>query len=320
MTANRALTLAMLTLPRRPLKAAAFLIWLPTCLLAHSTLVAQTPDPQRAFGYLEKVCRIGKRISGTPGMDKQRQMLIQHFEGLGAKVKLQSLRTTHPRLGTPVRVVNMIVSWHPTSRERVLLACHYDTRPYPDRDRFRKRGEFLGANDGASGVALMMELGHHMKHLKPRYGIDFVLFDAEEFVFTSRDKYFLGSEHFARTYRDQPPGHRYRFGVLVDMIGDKRLTIYQEKNSLKYAPALTKSVWKSAKAAGVREFIARAKHEVQDDHIPLNTIANIPTCDLIDFDYAYWHTTKDLPRNCSGASLAKVARVLLRWFNEMPAN
>jgi hypothetical protein len=296
------------------------LLLLLAMILPSSSVDAQTPDAQRAFGYLEKVCRIGKRISGTTGMDKQRQMLIQHFEALGAQVKLQPLRVTHPLNGTPVRLVNMIVSWHPTSRKRVLLACHYDTRPYPDRDRFRKRGEFLGANDGASGVALLMELGHHIRELKPRYGIDFVFFDAEEFVFSSRDKYFLGSEHFARTYRDQPPMHRYRFGVLVDMIGDKRLTVYQEKNSLKYAPSLTQSLWNSAKRAGVKEFIAKAKHEVQDDHIPLNTIADIPTCDLIDFDYRYWHTTKDLPRNCSGASLAKVGRVLLRWFNEMPAN
>ena len=297
-----------------PLLHGVFLV----AVLAASTTHAAAPDARRAYGYLEQICRIGKRISGSTGMERQQQMLIQHFEALGAEVKLQPLQVAHPLRGTPVRLANMIVSWHPNSRERVLLACHYDTRPYPDRDRFRRRGTFLGANDGASGVALLMELGHHIRDLKPRYGIDFVFFDAEEFVYSSTDKYFLGSEHFSRTYQRQPPGYRYRFGVLVDMIGDKRLTVYQEKNSLIYAPALTRSIWRSAQRADVREFIAKAKHEVQDDHVPLNTIAHIPTCDLIDFDYPYWHTTKDVPRNCSGASLAKVGRVLLRWFEEMP--
>jgi len=312
---------AIRSLSRRSRKASGTILLTAavlTALLAASTTHGAAPDARRAFRYLEQICRIGKRISGSPGMERQQQLLIQHFEALGAQVKLQPLRVTHPLRGTPVRLANMIVSWHPTSRERVLLACHYDTRPYPDRDRFRRRGVFLGANDGASGVALLMELGHHIRALKPRYGIDFVFFDAEEFVYSSSDKYFLGSEHFSRNYKEQPPGHRYRFGVLVDMIGDKRLTVYQEKNSLKYAPALTHSVWQSAKRAGVREFVAKPKHEVQDDHIPLNTIAHIPTCDLIDFDYLYWHTTKDLPRNCSGASLAKVGRVLLQWFEEMP--
>src|SRR5204863_4500293 len=140
----------------------------------------------------------------------------------------------------------MIVSWNPDAGERVLLACHYDTRPVadqePDAQRARQ-GSFLGANDGASGVALFMELGHHIRQIKPTYAVDFVFFDGEELVYHPTHPYFLGSEYFAREYRDNPPKYRYVCGVLVDMIGDKDLKIYQEKNSLYYAPELTRSIW-----------------------------------------------------------------------------
>jgi hypothetical protein len=115
-----------------------------------------------------------------------------------------------------------------------------------------------------------------------------------------------------------PPKHKYVWGVVVDMVADRRLDLYMEKNSLLLAPKLTRSIWKTAGRLGVREFIPRQKHEIQDDHLPLNLTALIPTCDIIDFDYAYWHTTADVPAKCSGASLSKVARVLLTWLEEAP--
>lgn len=281
------------------------------------------PNARRAFGYLVKVCAIGPRVSGTSGMAQQQKLLVDHFSKLGAKVRLQSFDAAHPQSGAPVRMNNMIVSWNPDTKQRVLIACHYDTRPFPDRDPVNPRGRFVGANDGGSGVALMMELGHHMQQLKPKYGVDFVLFDGEELVFQPRDKYFLGSEHFAQDYRDNPPDYSYLWGVLVDMIADRRLEIYQEKNSVKYAPQLVDSLWATARELKVREFIPRAKYEIRDDHLPLNDIAKIPSCDIIDFDYGprsrpYWHTTQDLPANCSGASIAKVGRVLLKWLTQIP--
>lgn len=278
-------------------------------------------DAERAFGYLTKICDIGPRISGSEGMDRQQRLISEHFTKLKANVRFQSFDAAHPASGNPVRMNNMIVSWDPAATKRVLLACHYDTRPRADRDdplRARE-GKFLGANDGASGVALFMELAHHIGRIKPTYGVDFVFFDGEELVYGERDPYFLGSEHFAKDYRDKPPQYEYVCGVLVDMIGDKNLQLYEEANSLEYAPEVTQSIWKMAKKLGVKEFVAKPKHEVRDDHLPLNRIAHIPTCDIIDFDYPHWHTTRDVPAACSGESLAKVGRVLLAWLEEVPA-
>lgn len=277
-------------------------------------------DADRAYDYLVSICRLGPRPSGSRGMADQQKLLQAHFLEHGAHVQFQSFDTVHPTTGQAVRLNNMIVTWHPDATERVLFACHYDTRPFPDRD-LNGDGVFLGANDGGSGAALMMELAHHLPHVRTDYGVDFVLFDAEEFIIRDRGQYFLGSEKFARDYRDNPPRHRYVSGILVDMIADRRLNLYIEKNSWKYAPELTRSIWDTAKRLNVNEFIDSRKYEVQDDHLALNTIAKIPTCDLIDFEYGglrnpYWHTTKDVPANCSGESLAKVGRVLLAWLAE----
>ena len=277
-----------------------------------------TLDAKRAYSYLMKVCRIGPRVSGTPGMARQQNLIIDHFEKFDCRVRFQPFEATHPVSGTPVRMNNMIISWHPDSTERILLCCHYDTRPFPDRDRnpLNRRKPFIGANDGASGVALFMEMAHHMASLSPRAGVDFVLFDGEELVYNERGKYFLGSEHFARDYVARPPKHRYVAGVLFDMVADRSQTFFIEKNSFRYAPQVTNSVWGTARKMGVKNFIARQKHEVRDDHLPLNEIAKIPTTDIIDFDYPYWHTSRDVPSNCSGASIARVGNVICQWLTE----
>ncbi len=298
----------------------AVLMFLVTRLASADDKPAISLDPQRAFGYLEDICKLGPRPSASVGMTKQQELLDTHFTKLGGQVSLQEFDTPHPQKGTPVRMKNVIVSWHPQAKERVLLCCHYDTRPFPDRDKSNPQGIFLGANDGASGVALYMEMAHMIPTLKTTYGVDMVFFDGEEFIF-QRDggKYFLGSEYFSEQYRDRPPQYRYLCGVLVDMIGDKKLTIRRESNSLKYAPKVNRSLFDTAKRLGITEFVPLPmKQEINDDHISLNVIARIPTVDLIDFDYPAWHTTKDTPSQCSGASLVKVGRVLLEWLQHVP--
>ena len=277
-----------------------------------------TFDSARSYGYLKEICDIGPRVSGSEGMTQQQRLLIKHFQSLGADMKAQRFDVAHPVSGVPVRMTNLVVSFDPTAKERVLICCHYDTRPFPDRDLLRPKGVFVGANDGASGVALLMELGNQMNSIRPRYGVDFIFFDGEELVFKEGDKYFLGSEYFAKWYAEAKPGYRYVAGVLVDMIADRSLQLYMEKNSLSKAPDVTRSVWAVAKRVGVKEFIGREKYEVRDDHLALNDIAKIPTCDIIDFDYKYWHTTRDTPLQCSAASLGKVGKVLLHWMVEVP--
>ncbi|MCU0880356.1 MAG: M28 family peptidase [Pirellulaceae bacterium] len=283
-------------------------------------------DGQRAYEHLQAICAIGPRVSGTPGMQKQQDLLIAHFEKLGGKVSRQEFAVRHPLDGSRVPMANLIVEWHPERKNRILLCCHYDTRPFPDEDPVNPKGVFVGANDGASGPALMMVLGEKMAALEGPYGVDFVLFDGEELVYDKqRDPYFLGSEHFAREYVANPPPHKYKSGVLVDMIADAQLQIFREVNSMRTLPTrqLVSDIWKVAGDLGVKEFIAQTRYEVRDDHIPLNEIAKIPTIDIIDFSYPhprapnYWHTTQDVPANCSALSLAKVGWVLETWLSRL---
>jgi len=277
-------------------------------------------DPNRAWDYLTKVCNIGPRMSGSTGMEKQQELIVSHFEKLKTKVQFQTFDAVHPLNGKPVRMKNIVVSFHPAAKERVLICCHYDTRPFPDEERnpALRTQPFIGANDGGSGVALLMELAHHIPAIKPTYGVDFVFFDGEELVFGERGTFFLGSEYFAKQYKESPPEYRYVYGVLVDMVADKDLNIFMERNSLKYAPELTASVWATARRLKVTEFKQEAGYEIRDDHLPLNEIARISTCDIIDFDYPYWHTTRDTQAACSRTSLFKVGRVLLAWLENVP--
>ena len=282
---------------------------------------------QRAYQVLQDICDLGPRRSGSPGMARQQEMMTDHFQSLGATVTRQSFRVRHPLDGSPVTMTNLIAQWHPSRRDRIMLCAHYDTRPFPDRDpdpQKRRSGTFIGANDGASGVALLSEMGHHMPELKSRYGVDFVLFDGEEFVFDDdRDEYFLGSRYFAQQYVSHPPDYRYQWAVLLDMIGDKNLNIYRERYSMRWPDTrpLVTDIWSTARRLGVTEFIDRTRlMEIRDDHLMLHDVAKIPACDIIDFNFtaprsrrSYWHTEADTPDKCSALSLAKVGWVVSEW-------
>lgn len=282
-------------------------------------------DGDAAFAMLKALCDIGPRKSGSPGMAKQQELLIEHFRKLGGQVRTQDFDVRDPESGQKVTMKNIVVEWHPDRKDRVLLCTHYDTRPFPDQDPRRPKGVFVGANDGASGTALLCELGRHMAALDGKYGVDFVLFDGEELIYDpDRDKYFLGSEHFARSHVAEPPAHKYHGGVLLDMVGDKNLELYYEVGSMRFNRDLALAIWGTAKRLKVNEFIPRTRHEVSDDHLPLNKIGKIPTIDIIDFDYpkagsaSYWHTEYDTPDKCSPLSLAKVGWVLHEWLKGLP--
>lgn len=300
---------------------------------ARDTLKVGKPLPKEqrfsgkiAYAHLLAICELGSRMSGSPGMKAQQEMLTKHFTQLGAKVSLQEFKAgRNPVTGLPQAMQNLIVEFHPEATDRVLLCAHYDTRPLPDRDPNpwqRRNGVFLGANDGASGVALLMELAHRLP-TDPKLGIDFVFFDGEEYIYDERiDEYFYGSTYFAQQYRTDPPAHRYNYGVLVDMVADAKLGIPMELHSSSWPETrpLVAEIWGVAKQLRVREFIHKVNREpVLDDHIPLNKIARIPTIDIIDFAYpnprnGYWHTTADRPENCSADSLYKVGWVLQEWL------
>tara|TARA_Y100001978_G_scaffold167493_1_gene155614 strand:- start:409 stop:1212 length:804 start_codon:yes stop_codon:yes gene_type:complete len=266
-------------------------------------------------------------------MQKQQRILADHFSSLGGNVRLQKFRFPHPQNGDPQEAANMIVEWHPDKPERILICVHYDTRPQGDNSRVPKsqRGDvFLGANDGASGVAVLMELAYKMRDLQSSYGVDFLLVDAEEFVFSDfpPQRYFWGSEYFARDYQKHPPSYRYKKGAVLDMVGDRHLQIYQDRNSVwwKDTRPITKEIWQTAEQLGVKEFIGRThpkmRTPIRDDHLMLRNVGKIPTCEIIDFDYPkfpvnrYWHTDEDTPARCSGDSLVKVGWVILEWVKK----
>jgi glutaminyl-peptide cyclotransferase len=288
---------------------------------------AERIEGRYAMQVLQYLCELGPRISGSPAMATQQQFLKAHFEGLGATVTWQEFEVSHPVNHTPVPIRNLLVQFHPDRKTRILICCHYDTRPFPDKDTKNPTGVFLGANDGASGVGLLCELGLLMPALESEYGVDFVFFDAEEFIFQQgRDQYFLGSRHFASQYIANPPEWRYACGVLVDMIGDAELNIYLEKTSVRYARNVAHQIWDIARQLGIREFLHQTRHEVRDDHLPLNEVARIPTVNIIDFDYPspadrvknrYWHTQDDTPDKCSAESLGKVGSVILSWLQQV---
>lgn len=274
----------------------------------------------RAMEHLRALCELGPRPSGSVAMAKQRELLAAHFRAAGAGVAGQAFQVRDRRTGAAVHMENLIVTWHPDRRDRVLLGAHYDTRPFPDRDPVDPRGTFVGANDGASGTAVLMELARFMPALEGPAGVDFVLFDAEEYVFGLADPYCLGSAFFARQYaadqRGGKAGHRYACAVVLDMVADKDLEIWQEGNSVSWPESrpLVDEIWGVAARLGERRFVPRQRHVVEDDHVPLRMIGRIPACDVIDLDYPQWHTTADTPEHCAPESLEAVGRVVLEWL------
>jgi len=277
-------------------------------------------DADRALDYLKEVCKIGPRISGTDGMKQQQELLKKHFEALGGKVELQRFTARQRSQRQPTEMANLIVSWFPERKRRVILCSHYDTRPIADRERDPRKWHqpFLSANDGGSGVALMMELANHMKELRPEVGVDFVIFDGEEYIFNPAldgDVYFFGSEHFADVYRQTrtKTGITYVGAVLLDMIAGENARFPIEQNSWFKASSLVKELWQIAADQKAPAFQYQWGPEVRDDHLALNG-ASIPTVDIIDFNYPHWHLLSDLPQNCSGDSLAQVARVVMTWL------
>jgi hypothetical protein len=274
-------------------------------------------DAARAMEYLEALCKIGPRISGSEGMRKQQVLLQKHFTAHGARVEFQRFPAKQNSQREPVQMANLIARWQPERERRVILAAHYDTKPIADQEpNIRKwREPFVSANDGGSGVALLMELAHHMKSLKTNVGVDFVLFDGEEFIHERGDDLFFGSRQFAAQYRKAKKPPVYIAVIVLDMIGGKGARFPIEQNSWFNAGPLVMDLWNTAEELGCSAFQKRQGPSVQDDHVPLNR-AGIPAVDIIDFSYRHWHRLTDVPENCSGDSLEQVAKVLSVWLQK----
>jgi hypothetical protein len=277
-------------------------------------------DGKRAMGYLEAVCKIGPRISGTAGMHKQQELIIKHFKDLGATVKKQTFNARQVSRSNQVEMTNLIVSWHPDRQRRVILCTHYDTRPAAHQEHPRRWKEpFVSANDGGSGVALLMELGNHMKGLKTQVGVDFVFFDGEEYIFeTNQDRYFIGSEHFAQDYKKNRAKHKYLAAILFDMIATPKPRFKWETHSMFKAGRLLEEIWTIAEKEKCTAFVAERGGEVYDDHLALLAVG-IPAIDIIDMEgyMNHWHKLSDVPANCSREGLEQVGTVMTTWLQRV---
>lgn len=264
-------------------------------------------DSARAFKDLEKQVAFGFRVPGTSGHARCRDWLFQEMGRItDGKAQRQDFAVTVR--GQRVPMTNLLARINPSAKKQVLLCAHWDTRPSADQeiDPARKRQPIPGANDGASGVAVLLELARQFAAKPPAVGVQIVLFDGEDYG-PGIEAMFLGARHYAKN----PALPKPDYAILIDMIGDRDLGIYRETNSDNMAKEINDKVFEAARALGVTAFINEPRHEIMDDHLSLQAIG-WRAIDLIDFDYAPWHTLDDTPDKCSPASLKAVGDVLAK--------
>ncbi len=226
---------------------------------------------------------------------------------IGAKVVQQNAQVTAFN-GSKLPLRNIIASWKPEERERVLLLAHYDTRPFADKDDERTNEPIPGANDGGSGVGILLEIARHLATKQHGPGVDILLTDVEDYGqpsgamsadANSIDTWALGSQYFSKN--PHVAGYSARFGILLDMCGAKDARFYREAISMRYAPAVVGRIWKTGAALGHGDrFVQETKYFVgTDDHLPINERLRIPTADIIEYNagtgafHASWHTHDD---------------------------
>jgi len=267
-------------------------------------------DGRTAFTYVEKQMSFGPRIPNKPGHQQMGDWLLAELRARADTVIVQEFRHV-TRSGERLRLRNFFARFRPQATERVLLLAHWDTRPMADKsdNLGLQRMPVPGANDGASGVAVLLGVADALKAKPATIGVDLLFVDGEDYGDWSDPEYhdvLIGSRHFAG---HQPPGYQPLFAVLFDIVADKDLQIFQEGNSVAFAPEVVQRVWRIAAERGHdRYFVPSVRHTLTDDHIPLQK-AGIRAIDVIDFDYPYWHTTEDTIDKVSAESLQIVGDV-----------
>lgn len=254
---------------------------------------------QRAYGDVQTQVAFGPRIPGTEGHAQIREWMQEELLQAGWLVEVQESE----RLGHPIY---NLVAKRSAEPPQIMLGAHYDTRIFADRDPdpSQHTNYVPGANDGASGVAVLLELARTLpESTLPTW---LLFFDAEDNGNIEGWDWILGSREFVENNPVQPEAV-----IIVDMIGDADLNIYRESNS---DVALTDEIWATAKKLGYgSQFIPEYKHSMLDDHTPFLEVG-LPAIDIIDFDYPFWHTTQDTPDKVSAESLQAVGETLQAWI------
>ena len=275
-------------------------------------------DEDHAFSYLVAQCDFGPRNPGSDGYYACLDYLITELDQSANEIILQDFSYQERRYNKQYNLENIIARFNPDSEFQTVISAHWDTRPWADQEDLRQDRDqpIIGANDGASGVAILLELAKIMGENPPPIGVNLVFFDGEDLgVPGENETYCQGSRFFAKNLPIPRPDE----AINLDMVGDKQLVLPIERYSLEYHPELVRHLWDRAKDMGLDAFIGRVDYAIYDDHIPLNEIAGIPSIDIIDFKYPnsyanFWHTMNDIPENCSEESLGQVGALMVDYI------
>ena len=275
-------------------------------------------DEDNAFQYLLKQCSFGPRNPSSEGYYKCLSFMIDELDKTAEDIIVQEFTYQEKKNRTRHNLQNVIARFNVESEFQTVISCHWDTRPWADAEEDRKdrNTPIIGANDGASGVAVLLELARIMGETPPPIGVNLVFFDGEDMGIPGENEtYCQGSRYFAKNLPIPKPNE----AINLDMVGDKQLHLPVEKYSLEFHPQLVRYLWRRADEMGLDAFDITPQHAIYDDHVPLYQIAGIPSIDLIDFKYPnpyanFWHTLDDLPKNCSAESLGQVGDLMVDYI------
>lgn len=286
-----------------------------------------------AYKYVQKQVDFGPRIPNTKEQIECANYLSSTLKRFGAEVIEQKTNVTAFD-GSTLSCINIIGSFNTNAPTRVLLYSHWDSRPWADHDPnpANHKKPVMGANDGASGVGVLLEMARHFQMQQPNVGVDIIFFDVEDYGANeefrgqnTEDSWCLGTQYWAKN--PHVVGYRAKYGILLDMVGGAQATFYREQISEYYAMDVVNKVWSQAKSLGFGQyFIDQKGGAVTDDHVYVNKIAGIPSIDIIQFDpnsnsgFAhYWHTVDDTMKNVDKNTLQAVGTTLMHVvYNEAP--
>jgi hypothetical protein len=287
----------------------------------------ETPafNADSAYAYVEKQVSFGPRVPGTPAQRTAAGWMKQKLENFCDTVYVQDVQVKAGS-GKMLPCINLIGAINPNAKNRILLLAHWDSRPWADMDVKDKDQPILAADDGGSGVAVLLEVARaiQQKPLPKDLGIDILFTDVEDYGKTEwgDNSYALGTQYWAKN--PHVPGYNAEFGILLDMVGAKNAQFPLEGVSTKYAGRVQQQVWQAANTAGYSSyfpFVAGA--EITDDHVFVNEIARIPTIDIINLNSTtqsafapHWHTHNDNMSVIDKNTLRAVGATLLQVIYE----
>jgi len=296
---------------------------LTTKVISESDSSRNSFDGWRAFDYIKTQCGMGPRVPGTPAHQKCLDWMKQELEKAGFETRVYTYSGDSKLLREKIQIKNLFGIIGGDAKRKIMISAHWDTRPISDKDPNPNLREvpILGANDGASGVAVLLELARVLGksnkfedlRTSSTLGVILAFYDGEDLGTPEYyDDYCLGSKAFADSI---PADMAFEEGINIDMIGDSDLSIYMEKESLSKFPDLTNRFWEIGARIDSRVFIPQARYSVTDDHSSFFS-KKIPYINVIDFDYPYWHTQDDTPDKCSAQSLQIVGNTILNYIED----